>query len=125
MQTVHYPWTPTCCAYTVNTNKLIIGVANVMHRSIAGYNPYNLFILTIDYSKNFTTNKVLTIGHMSMFVVKSIVIQINGLASGSINGRSKQLAGLNPPELSSAINNGKKMKFSEIINNSIKNINLR
>jgi len=56
-----------------------------MHRSIAGYNPYNLFILTIDYSKNFTTNKVLTIGHMSMFVVKSIVIQINGLAYGSIN----------------------------------------
>jgi len=51
-----------------------------MHRSIAGYNPYNLFILTIDYSKNFTTNKVLTIGHMSMFVVKSIVIQITGQA---------------------------------------------
>ena len=45
-----------------------------MHRIIAGYNPYNLFILSIDYSKNFTTNKVLTIGHMSMFVVKSIVI---------------------------------------------------
>jgi len=56
-----------------------------MHRSIAGYNPYNLFILTIDYSKNFTTNKVLTIGHMSMFVVKSIVIKFNGLAYGSIN----------------------------------------
>ena len=56
-----------------------------MHRSIAGYNPYNLFIITIDYSKNFITNKVLTIGHMSMFVVKSIVIQINGLAYGSIN----------------------------------------
>jgi len=45
-----------------------------MHRSIAGYNPYNLFSLTIDYSKNFTSNKVLTIGHMPMFVVKSIVI---------------------------------------------------
>ena len=56
-----------------------------MHRSIAGYNPYNLFILTIDYSKNFTTNKVLTIGNMSMFVVKSIVIQINGLVYGSVN----------------------------------------
>jgi len=56
-----------------------------IHRSIAGYNPYNLFILTIDYSKNFTTNKVLTIGRMSMFVVKSIVIQINSLAYGSIN----------------------------------------
>ena len=58
-----------------------------MHRSIAGYNPYNLFILTIDFSKNFTTNKVLTIGHMSMFVVKSIVIQNNGLAYGSINNK--------------------------------------
>ena len=60
-----------------------------MHRSIAGYNPYNLFIITIDYSKNFTTNKVLTKGHMSMFVVKSIVIQINGLAYGSINSRAE------------------------------------
>jgi len=57
----------------------------VMHRSIAGYNPYNLFILTKYYSKNFTTNKLLAIGHMPMFVVKSIVIQINGLAYGSIN----------------------------------------
>ena len=56
-----------------------------MHRSIAGYNPYYLFFLTIDYSKNFTTNKVLAIGHMSMFVVKSIVIQINGLAYEFIN----------------------------------------
>ena len=46
-----------------------------MHRYIAGYNSYNLLILTIDYSKNFTTNKVLTIEHMSMFVVKSIVIK--------------------------------------------------
>ena len=56
-----------------------------MHISIAGYNPHNLFILTIEYSKNFTTNKVLTTGHMSMFVVKSIVILINGLAYGYIN----------------------------------------
>ena len=53
-----------------------------MHRYIAGF---NLFILTIDYSKNFTTNKVLTIGYMPMFVVNSIVIQIYGLAYGSIN----------------------------------------
>ena len=45
-----------------------------MHRSIAGYNSYNLFILIIDYSKNFTTSKVLKIGHMQMFVVKSNVI---------------------------------------------------
>jgi len=56
-----------------------------MHRSIAGYDPYNMFILTIDYCTNFTTNKVITIGHMSMFVVKSIVIQINDLAYGSTN----------------------------------------
>ena len=46
-----------------------------MNRSIAGYKPLNLFSLTIDYSKNFTTNKVLTIGHMPMFVVKSIAIK--------------------------------------------------
>jgi len=59
-------------------NKYFVGF--LMHRSIAGYNHYNLFILTKDYSKNFTTNKVLTIGHMSVFVVKCIVIQINGLA---------------------------------------------
>ena len=51
-----------------------------MHRSIAGYNPYNLISLTIYYSKNFTTNKVLTIGHMPLFVVKSTVIKINSLA---------------------------------------------
>jgi len=63
-----------------------------MHRSIAGYSPYspyNLFILTIYYSKNFTTNKVLTIGHMPMFVVKSVVIKMNGLAYGSINRRQE------------------------------------
>jgi len=32
-----------------------------MHRYIFAYNTYNLFSLTIHYSKNFTTNKVLTI----------------------------------------------------------------
>jgi len=48
-----------------------------MHRSIAGHNPYNLFILTIVYSKNLTTSKLLTIEHMTMFVVKSIHIQID------------------------------------------------
>jgi len=56
----HYTPTP----YTIN-------------RSIAGYNPYNLSILTIYYSMNFKTNKVLTVGHTSMFVVKFIVIEIN------------------------------------------------
>jgi len=38
--------------------------------------PYNLLILAQDYSKNFTKRlKLLTIGHMAMFVVKSIVIR--------------------------------------------------
>ena len=49
-----------------------------MHRSIAGYNPYNPFILTIVYSKNLTTSWLQTIEHMAMFVVKSIHIQIYG-----------------------------------------------
>ena len=56
-----------------------------IHRSIDGHNPYNLLILTIDYSKNLTTSKLLSIGHMTMFVVKSIVIQIIGQGYGSIN----------------------------------------
>jgi len=51
---------------------------NEMHRFIAVHNPYNLFILTIVYSKNLTTSYLLTIEHMAMFVVKSIHIQING-----------------------------------------------
>jgi len=42
-----------------------------MLRSFTGLNLYDLFILTIDYSKNFTTRLLLTIGYMSMFVVKS------------------------------------------------------
>ena len=41
--------------------------------SIAGHNYYYLFISTIDYSKNFTTSYLLTIGHMPMFVVKLVV----------------------------------------------------
>jgi len=48
-----------------------------MHKSIADQNPYQLFILTKVNRKNFT-RLLLTIGHMSMFVVKPIVIQING-----------------------------------------------
>ena len=47
--------------------------------------PYNLLILAQYYSKNFTKRKLLTIGHMAMFVVKSIVIEINGQVYGSIN----------------------------------------
>jgi len=49
-----------------------------MHRSIAVHNPYNLFILTIVYSKNLTSSYLLTIERMAMFVVKSNYIQING-----------------------------------------------
>jgi len=49
-----------------------------MHRSTAGHNPYNLFIVTKDYSQNVTTSLLLTIVHMAMLVVKSIVIHING-----------------------------------------------
>jgi len=48
-----------------------------MHRSTAGHNPYNLFILTIVYSKKLPTCYLRTIEHMAMFVVKSIHIQIN------------------------------------------------
>jgi len=65
-------------------SKWMAVVSPTLHISIAGYNPYILFILTIDYSKNFTTNKVLTIVHMSMFVVTSIVLHSNCLAYGSI-----------------------------------------
>jgi len=49
-----------------------------MHRSTEGYNPYNLFNLTTDYSKNFNTTHLLIIEHMVMFVVKSFYIQIIG-----------------------------------------------
>jgi len=45
-----------------------------MQISIAGYNSYQLSILTKDKGKNFTTSLLLTIGHLPMFVVKSIVI---------------------------------------------------
>jgi len=49
-----------------------------MHKFIAGHSPYNLFVLTIDYSKILTTRQLPTIGHMTMFVVISIRIQIHG-----------------------------------------------
>jgi len=59
---------------TVNLSNLSV---DPMHRSTAGHNPYNLFILTIVYSKNLPTSYLRTIEHMTMFVVKSIHIQIN------------------------------------------------
>jgi len=43
----------------------------------AGHNPYNLLIFTIVYSKNLPTSYLRTIEHMTIFVVKSIHIQIN------------------------------------------------
>jgi len=52
---------------------------------MSGHNRYNLFILTIYYSKIFTTMKLLTIEHMAMFLVKSIHIQIIGQVFESIN----------------------------------------
>jgi len=48
-----------------------------LHRSTAGHNPYNPYVLTIYYSKNLTTVQMLIIEHMAMFVVKSIHIQMN------------------------------------------------
>ena len=46
-----------------------------MHRPFASRNPY-ILILTKGTSKCFITSYLLTIGHMPMFVVISIVIQI-------------------------------------------------
>ena len=59
----------------------------LMHRSIAGHNPYIMFIniLTIDFTKNFTTRQLLTIRLMAIFVVKSSVIEINDQDCESIN----------------------------------------
>ena len=37
------------------------------------------------FSKNFTTRLQLTMGQMTMFVVKSVSININGHGYGSIN----------------------------------------
>ena len=68
------------CAITATINTL-----NRIHRSIAVHNPYYIFILTKDYSKNCTTRLLLTIEHIAMFVVKCIVIRINGQVNGSIN----------------------------------------
>jgi len=45
-----------------------------MHLSTDGYTPYDMFFLTKDYSKNFTTMLLMTIEHMTMFVVKYIHI---------------------------------------------------
>jgi len=56
-----------------------------MNRSIACHIPLYVFNLTIYCSKNFATKYLLTIGHMAMFVVKSIVILFNGQGCGSIN----------------------------------------
>ena len=56
-----------------------------MHRFIASDSPYNISILTNDYSNNFTTRQLLTTWHVAMCVVKFSVIQIYGHVYGSIN----------------------------------------
>ena len=61
-------------------------------RSIAGHNPHNLFIFTKDYRQNFTTRWLLTTEHMAMFVVKSIVIQINSQVYRTIYVSSPQVS---------------------------------
>jgi len=73
--------------YKKNSKGLYNFKCYLMHRSImvVVYNPYNLFTLSLYYSKNSTTSWLLSIGHRPMFVVKSIVIQINAMGYGSIN----------------------------------------
>jgi len=80
-----------------------------MHRSIAGHNSYNLFILTKGYSKIFTTRKLPQLGHVAMLVVKSIVIQINGHCYGSIN-YAGPLCRVNP-----LTNSGKRFQLMKIL----------
>ena len=72
------------CVNSPISNKYSFALCGI-HRSIVGYNPYNLFIVTIHNSKNFTTRRLLIIGHIPMYVVKSVVIQINGHGYGFIN----------------------------------------
>jgi len=72
------------CRGKYNSRFLLSQVVS-LHRSTDVHNAYNLFILTIDYSsKNFTTISLLAIERMAIFVVKSIVIQMNGQGYGSI-----------------------------------------
>jgi len=49
-----------------------------MQGSIAGHNPYNLFIFKLVKSKNFTTSLLQTTENLAMVVVKYIHIQISG-----------------------------------------------
>jgi len=81
-----YPqWFRTKCVRN-NLNLLLIFLLLILSiwcfeikRSIAGHNPYNMLFFMKDYRKNFTTRLQVTINKtMAMFVVKSIVIQING-----------------------------------------------
>jgi len=69
---------------TVKTVKRVRSVRGSALVHIVCHNPYNLFILTTDYSKNLTKMLFAINRHISMFVVKSIVILI-GQGYGSIN----------------------------------------
>jgi hypothetical protein len=50
----------------------------LVHRSLACSILFNSNYHTSGYNKNFTTTYLLAKEHMSMFVVKSIVIQMKG-----------------------------------------------
>jgi len=55
-----------------------------MQKSIVVYHPYNMFALTFHYSKNFTTNVLLTKEHMTMFVIKYCHILNYGKVMGHL-----------------------------------------
>ena len=59
-------------------------IAGIVRRYIDDHNTHNSLIWTIDYIETFTTRYLVMIGHMAMFVVTSIVIQINGQCYGNI-----------------------------------------
>jgi len=61
----------------MKNTKVCLTKCNVMYtynRTIAGHNLYNMFVLTKEYSKNFTTGKLLTIEHMKMMLWLNIFI---------------------------------------------------
>ena len=82
-QTCRYVNRPKNLAINLNNNRLNHKHCHVSENS--DHNHYNLFTLTIEYGKNFTTTQLLTIELMALFMVKSIHIQINGQVYGSIS----------------------------------------
>jgi len=61
----------------------------LIHDMHISFDPYNIFIWTIYFNNNFTTLKLLAMGHM--FLVKSVYTQINGQDNGSMNCASHRL----------------------------------